>query len=259
MLVGHGLGFQLLGFAAVLASVHSSAAARDIRVQGEAEVQVRPDHVVLLLGVETWNRELSEAREENDRNVASVLAAARTHGISEDDVAVDFAHVEIQRNPQLKTVVDHYTVRRTVVLTLRQVDRFEDVLMAELDAGANYIHNIDFRTSELRRYADEARALAIRAAYEKARDLGGIGGFQVSEQPANVFSAETSLQTWYESGGGGANGPRGNPGIMQNVSVSYAGTAGQSERNWTVPNSGVGYLAVRARLDLEFAIEESGQ
>ena len=42
---------------------------------------------------------------------------------------------------------------------------------AELDAGANYIHNIDFRTSELRKHADQARALALEAAFEKAKDL----------------------------------------------------------------------------------------
>lgn len=257
MFAEHGLGLRMFGFAAALAAASSVAAARDIRVQGEAEVQVRPDHVVLQLGVETWNRGLNEARGENDRNVASVLEAARSHGISDGDIAVDFAHLEIQRNPQLRTVVDHYTVRRTVVLTLRQVDRFEDVLMAELDAGANYIHNVDFRTSELRRHADEARALAIKAAYEKARDLGSIGGFQVSEHPSDVFSAETSLQTWYEVGG--ATGPRGHSGMMQNVSVSHVGNTAESGRNWTVANSGVGYLAVRAKLDLEFAIEEGGQ
>ncbi|MDA0207493.1 MAG: SIMPL domain-containing protein [Acidobacteria bacterium] len=245
--------------AAAVGSLCSVASARDIRVQGQAEVQVRPDHVVLQLGVETWNRELPEAREENDRNVASVREAARILGIAGDDIAVDFAHVEIQRSQQLRTVVDHYTVQRTVVLTLRDVDKFEDTLMSALDAGANYIHNIDFRTSELRKYADQARALALQAAYEKAQDLASVGGFSVSERPSDVFSAETKLQTWYEVGGGNARRSRGQPSVMQNISVSYADSTGQSGQNWSIPNSGVGYLAVQATLDLEFEIEEPGE
>lgn len=117
---------------AAIGGLCSDAAARDIRVEGAAEVQVRPDHVVLQLGVETWNRELQAAREENDRNVASVQEAARNWGIFDDDIAVDFAHVDIQRNEELRTVVDHYTVHRTVVLTLRDVDKFEDALMSAL-------------------------------------------------------------------------------------------------------------------------------
>ncbi|MDA1312767.1 MAG: SIMPL domain-containing protein [Acidobacteria bacterium] len=240
---------------AVVGGMYSDAAAKDIRVKGEAEVQVRPDHVVLQLGVETWNRELRAAREQNDRSVASVREAARNWGISDDDMAVDFAYVDIQRNQQLRTVVDHYTVRRTVVLTLRDVDKFEDALMSALDAGANYIHNVDFRTSEFRKYADEARALALQAAYEKARDLASVGGFAVSERPSDVSSAETKLQTWYDVNSSGRQGSRGEAGAIQNSAVSYVGSTGQSGQNRAVPNSGVGYLAVRATLDLEFEIE----
>ena len=254
MFVGSRVRVWTFCCVAALGGVHSGEAARDIRVKGEAEVQVRPDHVVLQLGVETWNRELRAAREENDRSVTSVREAARNWGIADDDMAVDFAHVEIQRNQQLRTVVDHYTVRRTVVLTLRDVDKFEDTLMSALDAGANYIHNVDFRTSELRKYADEARALALQAAYEKARDLASVGEFAVSERPSHVFSAETKLQTWYHVNSSGRRGSRGEALVMQNT-ASFLGSTGQSGQNRAVPNSGVGYLTVRATLDLEFEIE----
>lgn len=241
---------------AAIGGLCSDAAARDIRVEGAAEVQVRPDHVVLQLGVETWNRELQAAREENDRNVASVQEAARNWGIFDDDIAVDFAHVDIQRNEELRTVVDHYTLHRTVVLTLRDVDKFEDALMSALEAGANYIHDVDFRISELRKYADEARALALQAAYEKARDLASVGGFAVSERPSDVFSAETKLQTWYDvNRSGRQRSQRGT--AMQNSRVIHVGSTGQPGQDWAAPNGGVGYPAVRATVDLEFRIERA--
>ena len=40
---------------------------RLITVTGDAEVRVVPDEVMLTLGVETWNKELNAAKQENDR------------------------------------------------------------------------------------------------------------------------------------------------------------------------------------------------
>jgi len=238
------------GAAAALGGVDSLLARDDLRVEGKAEVQVRPDHVVLELGVETWNRELSAAREENDRKVAAVQEQARQFGIVDEDMAVDFAHVEIQRNEELRTAIDHYTVRRTVVLTLRDVDRFEDVLMGELQAGANYVHDVDFRTSELRKYADQARAEALTAAREKALDMAAVGGFNVSERPTDVFSVDTEVSTWYRVAPVPQYRARSfTP--MQNVSTVV--DLGGSDR--ASSSGGIGYLSVRASVDVEYEIE----
>ena len=48
------------------------------------------------------------------------------------------------------------------------VDQFEELLSRVLLAGANHIYDIDFSTSELRKHRDAARALAMKAAQEKA-------------------------------------------------------------------------------------------
>jgi uncharacterized protein YggE len=44
---------------------------------------------------------------------------------------------------------------------------------AAVDAGATHIHGVDFETTELRKYRDQARSLAVKAATEKGPGYGG--------------------------------------------------------------------------------------
>jgi uncharacterized protein YggE len=139
------------------------AAPRLITVTGEAQVKVAPDEVVLTLGVETSDRQLRQAKSQNDENVRKVIAAARALGI--EDKAIQTDHISIE--PRYRSSYEQrdfigYFVRQTIAVTLTDVSQFEDLLTGVLDAGANYVHGIQFRTTELRKYRDEARALAIR-------------------------------------------------------------------------------------------------
>jgi uncharacterized protein YggE len=59
----------------------------------------------------------------------------------------------------------------SVIFTVRDVSRLDDLLNNALDAGVNYIYGIQFRTTKLRDYRDEARALALKAAKEKAKAM----------------------------------------------------------------------------------------
>jgi uncharacterized protein len=58
-----------------------------------------------------------------------------------------------------------------------------------LHAGANHIYGIEFSTSELRKYRDQSRALATKAAIEKANDLASAAGLK-------VVGKATSLTTY---------------------------------------------------------------
>ena len=42
---------------------------------------------------------------------------------------------------------------------------------------------MNFSTSELRKYRDQARAMAVKAAIEKAHDVAKAGIFRIAEKP----------------------------------------------------------------------------
>ena len=63
--------------------------------------------------------------------------------------------------------IDDWTIRRT---------RTAKAIIDALGAGANEVINVEFYLSDLRKYRDQARELATKAAQEKAQDLAAAAG-----------------------------------------------------------------------------------
>jgi uncharacterized protein len=218
-------------------------AQRAISVTGDAEIKVVPDTVLLFLGVETRDRSLAAARDLNDQRVRAVLDASRRHGIASGDTQTGFVQVEMSYNSNNHTIVDYYNVRKSIVLTLRSVAEFERVLSDMLDAGANHLHGVEFQTSELRKYRDEARALAVKAATEKARDMAAAANLKLG--PATSISAwNYGSRSWYGSGWWGQRYGQMAQNVVQN--------AGSAAPEGTVA---LGRISVTAQVSMSFRLE----
>lgn len=218
---------------------------RVITVTGEAEVKVAPDRVVLFLGVETRSKSLAAATAANDERVRAVLDVARRASIEAGDIQTDFIQVDMAHNRDDQTVVDYYIVRKSIVLTLRAVDRFEGVLTAVLNAGANHVHGVEFETTQLRRHRDEARAAAVKAATEKARDMAAAAGLQIG-RAESVSSYNYGGRAWYGSGWYGSRGGQ----MTQNV-VLQPGRGGEAEGTIAL-----GRISVTASVTMSFRLTE---
>jgi uncharacterized protein YggE len=157
-----------------IANAQQSPQIPQITVSGTAEVRVAPDEILIHAGVETRNENLDLARQQNDDHMKSVLAFIKKSGVPSKDVQTDFINVvpdygnEWNRAPS-KTPM--FVVRKYVEVRLTNVTSFETVLTGILNAGADRINNVEFRTTQLRKYRDQARAMAIKAAKEKADAL----------------------------------------------------------------------------------------
>lgn len=218
-----------------------------VSVGGDAQVNVVPDRVTILLGVETRNKNLDEASSQNDSLIRQVLAAARKLEVNASDIQTDFIHMDLAYQNNDSTVVDYYKVTKEVQIVLKDVSKFESLVSAVLRAGANHIYGIDFSTSELRKYRDQARALATKAAIEKANDLATAAGMKVVGKP-------TSLTT-YSYGGGSAYryccGYSYGGNMAQNVVQNQVG-AGDSGAESTVA---LGKIAVYASVTMTFQMQ----
>ena len=65
-----------------------------------------------------------------------------------------------------------------MVVVLRNIQRMEQTLSAAVNAGAAHIHGVEFETTKRREFRDQARALAVKAATEKARDMALAAGMR---------------------------------------------------------------------------------
>jgi uncharacterized protein YggE len=220
---------------------------RTISVSGSAEVRVTPDEVVLTLGIETNDMNLTVAKEENDRRVKKVLAVARTAGVEDKYLQTDFLDIEprYDRVNNKQTFLG-YWVQKTLSITLRDLGKFDGLLSDAITAGANYVHGIEFRTTQLRKYRDQARAQAIRAAREKAvaltQELGvKLGAAQnISEQPTHWWSSYSRYDRW-----------RGGRGSFAVQNVMQSAGEGAAVEGTLAP----GQILVTAQVSVAFAIE----
>jgi len=217
---------------------------RTIIVNGQAEIRVAPDEVLLSVGVETDNMDISRARSDNDARIKAIVAAAAAQGIRPEHVKTEFLDIQPRyRDENERRIFLGYFARRSLTITLRDPSKFETLLSEVLTAGANYVHGIDFRTTELRKHRDDARRQAIVAAREKAADMAAalsvsLGApVNITEQYSGWWSPYSS---WWGNRGGGM--------MMQNVMQDRRG-AGAGDDS-LVP----GQISVSATVSVTFEL-----
>ena len=149
-----------------------------VSTTGSAEIHVKPDRADLSFTVEIRSANLAAARKQQAAITAKVLAALRAEGVAEQELQTSQVIItpnwSSDRNSMSETAtLKFYSVSQEISCTLRDVDKVPDVTASAIAAGATSVSPAVFRISELRKYRDQARAQAIRAAKEKAGALAG--------------------------------------------------------------------------------------
>ena len=220
---------------------------RTISVIGEAEVRVVPDEVVLTVGVETTDENLDTAKKENDTRIAQIVASAKAHGIEEKLIQTDYLSIESRyQDSYEKRGFIGYIVRRNAVITLRDLDQFESLLSSLLEGGANTVHGIQFRTTELRKFRDQARELALKAAQEKAVSMAGVLKQEVGD-PLTIVEEQSGWYGWY----GAWWGARWGSSMTQNVVQNVEDSAYLGQDSTLAP----GQIAITVRVSTQFELK----
>jgi hypothetical protein len=209
-----------------------------ITVTGDAEVRVVPDEVVFDLTVQTLNRDLRVAKTQTDERLKKTLELTRKYKIAPADVQTDYVRLEprYRGNDETRTLVG-YSVRKDLVFTLRDASQAEELLSEVIEAGITRINSINFRSSQLRKHRDQARALAIKAAQEKATALAA----EIGQKIGKAYSIEE------ESTGG--NFRAGLP--LQNITSSVEST----ETSASEGTLALGQIKVNARVTVRFFLD----
>lgn len=226
--------------AALAASAQQRPDPRLITVTGEAEVKVVPDEVVFDVAVQTFHRDLRTAKAQTDERLKRLVEMTRRYNIAERDVQTDYVKVEprYRSNNEARALVG-YSVRKDLVFKLRDVSRAEGLLSEVLEADITRINSINFLTSELRKYRDQARALAIKAAREKAVALTG----EIGQGIGRAYSIEEEpMQGGQRSANYAAN--------VSSNAVSFEGSG--SETDGTLA---LGQITVSARVLVRFELQ----
>lgn len=175
-----------------------------ITVSGQAEVRVVPDEVVFTLGVESVDKDMLAAKKKTDDSVRAVLEIAARNNVKPTDVQTSYISVQPKYNTDdleyearrtLKREFVGYQVSKTVAVILRDISRFDTMLSDVLKAGVTKLSNVEFRDSQIRQHRDQARAMAIRAAQEKAKLLVA----QIGQSIGPAYSIQEGTYTPYST------------------------------------------------------------
>jgi len=153
-----------------------------ITVNGEAVVKVQPDQIIITFGIETWDTEIMFAKQKNNDIMKKALSVIKNSGIQDKDIQTDYLSIEprYDSNYDKKNFIGYF-VRNTFVVTLSDANKVEDLVTNVLESGVNFIHGINFQTTEFKKFREQARELALNAVKEKAEKMAGALGQHIGK------------------------------------------------------------------------------
>jgi len=171
-----------------------------ITVNGQAEIMVVPDQVVFKVKVDNTKLDLSEARKQTEADVKKVFELTRKYGIAPQNVQTYYISVAERYNKvKEESVFAGYEVSQTIVILLPDISRFETIFADLLTMSVTDVSDVDFRVSNTRKYLDQARAQALKAAREKAVAMANELGQKVGK-PLYIAEMGTEMSSAYDSG-----------------------------------------------------------
>ncbi len=179
------------------------------------------------------------------------VVVIKESGIPDKDIQTDHLSIEprYDSNYEKKNFIGYF-VRNTFVVTVAEPDKVENLVTWVLQSGVNYIHSINFQTTEFKKYREQARELAMNAAKEKAEKMAGSLG-QLIGNPIQISEGYGGSNWWYYSSWNGwGSGSRSNymsQNVMQNIG------SGTGEISETIA---LGKISIKASVNVIFELKK---
>ena len=147
-----------------------------IHVVGNGYIEVEPDMGRVRMSVRREGADAAALKQSMDAVVKAVLQATRRLSIEPRDVIAAATRINprYQRRDN-ESVVDGLIATRTIEITLRDLDRYSELLNQALQLGVNNVDPLVLDTSRREELEDEALELAMQdAQVEAARVAAGF-------------------------------------------------------------------------------------
>ena len=172
--------FMLMSLFTLMASAQQQTQTiPQISVSGEGKVSVKPDYVVITLGVENTGKEAGEVKKLNDDTVDKVLKFIKSFGIPSSDYQT--TNVSLNKNYNYEKKIYSYVANQSLSITLKDVTKYDALMMGLVNQGINDINQVEFKSTKIEEYKSTARKEAIKSAKRKAEDFAGTLGQKVGK------------------------------------------------------------------------------
>ncbi len=242
----------------VQASDHSPAIAtrsdtcdssRTIQVTGSALVNVAPDRAQVQLGVQSNGTTVSAVQRANSSAIQRVISAIKQQGVDAKDISTDLFVIDPIYEDYDSLYIKGYRIYDTISVTIRDVSKTSLVIAAALSSGANQVDDVNFYTTDLRKYRDQAREMAVIAAREKAEALASASGAEVS----CVLHINENSWSYFNGWRYGSSSREANLWTQNTIQNAAPSGAIDGDSAGDEPIS-TGQIAVKAEVSISFAL-----
>lgn len=163
-----------------------------IAVVGSAQMMAMPDIAMIHLNVESVKKSSLDAKRDVDQRVNNLLEGLVKFSIDEKNVSASNISTEPRysygRNEREK--IEGYVARRTLKVTLTEIDKLNEFMDFALSVKINAIRNIELKSSKAEALKQEALMMAIKNAKAKADELAK--GFDAKR--GKIYSINSSSE-----------------------------------------------------------------
>lgn len=201
-----------------------------INVSGEGKIKVVPDEAVISLGVTNTGSDANSVKKANDAAIDAILKYLKGQKLDPKDIQTE--RVSLNRYETEKKKYQ-YTASQTISINLRDLSKYDALIMGVMDAGANTINGVTFKTSKEEQYKSEARAKAVADARKKADDYSKALGQKLGK----ALMVTDNSQTYYP--------------VLRAASYKSAMADAESVRETLAP----GEIDITANVNINYALD----
>lgn len=207
-----------------------------VSVSGVGEVRVPPTEVVVNIGVETRGNTLDAARTETDKKAAAIIQYLKKQGVDAKDIQTSYVTLQpmYSGGEYNRTLPHGYMAQKNMSVTIKKLNKFDEILSGLYQAGANHVHGVQFQVGDIEKLKAEARKKAVANAKQKATALTE----ELNAKVGRVYAIQE---------GGNSGGPRPMYKAMMMESAAMDDAGG--------PSIAGGEVVITANVDVSFVIE----
>src|SRR5438093_7131273 len=204
-----------------------------LSVTGSATTMIKPDKVILSLGVQTTNNTAKAALDTNSKLMNRVLEALLAAGVKQNETSTSSFNISPNYNySQGRNIITGFTVTNSIQVESLKIANVSEWLDTAISAGTNTVNSIDFTQSDkklgeiknglIKLAIDDARTKANFAASALGLKVMGVRSITMNEfastpQPMHIALKKLSVP----APTGGTPIISGQQQVSENVSVTF--------------------------------------
>jgi len=166
-----------------------------IKVSGEGEMAIQPDSASVNLGVITESKQLIEAQQQNSIDVTKVINSLISLGITKNNIQTFDYRIEPEYDyDQGKQIFRVYKITHILQVKIEDLSLVGKIVDTAVQNGVNYVSNVQFTAKNKELFYQQALALAVNNAIEKAKTIEGTLKVTLIQTPRLIVEGGSQSQ-----------------------------------------------------------------